>query len=242
MHDVFNVVCVASLNILNIMNWRHDAASWSSLRLSDGASAWAERWGGEYHELFVAATFFYMLADIVFLFVLPQCVKIPGPIVVHHVFAIMAMAVPWYHGTTHGYTLGVFMLADINTMFLILRKLLMRTPKAQLLPQIALPIISTCFYATWVLVRLVLFPIWLFTISGSEWASAWRRTGAPLNLFLVMPLANTFAVYLNFKWTWDLLSGMLRRSSSPAAAPKACPDDLAAPLNPGRAPLRAHEA
>mmetsp|Transcript_112830 Transcript_112830/g.319163 ORF Transcript_112830/g.319163 Transcript_112830/m.319163 type:complete len:266 (-) Transcript_112830:114-911(-) len=225
-HDVFNVLCISVLDALNLMNWRSDAAAWADVRLADGPEVWAARWSGAYQNTLLVYFCVYMIVDTVFVCLLPQSVKTPAAIFVHHLAVFAAMAIPWLHSATHGYTLGIFMMAEFNTLFLLLRKMVMRrSPKAKELPGCALLALSVCFYFTWVVVRLVLYPVWFFTVSLPEWLQAWERTGGPLNLFLVMPATTGFAVVLNFKWTWDLLSGVLRRRMRRAAAKEGGDDD-----------------
>lgn len=218
-HDVFNVVCISVLDVLNLMNWRLDGPAWAAVRLTDGPELWAGRWAGAYQDVLLAAVFIYMVMDGIFVCTLPQCVKIPKAIIVHHMASLAAMTIPWQHNATHGYTLGIFMLADFNTLFLLLRKMMMRTLKTnEGMPRILFLAVSACFYFTWVVVRLILYPVWLFTVSCPEWVAAWERTGRPANLFVVMPCANLFAVLLNFKWTWDLCSGLWKRKHSVSQA------------------------
>jgi len=211
-HDVFNVVCLTVLNALMITNWRLDSAVWAEARLFDGPSSWASRWSGHSQGLLLAFLFSYMVADSIFVHVLPQCVKIPGAIFLHHVACLAAMSIPWQYASTHGYTIGIFGMADLNTMFLLLRKIMMRSSKSKApMPRAVLVAISACFYITWVVVRLILYPVWFFTVSWPEWRAAWDRTGCPVNLFVVMPCTHLMAVLLNYKWTWDLCSGLWRR-------------------------------
>mmetsp|Transcript_27998 Transcript_27998/g.63371 ORF Transcript_27998/g.63371 Transcript_27998/m.63371 type:complete len:261 (-) Transcript_27998:153-935(-) len=218
-HDVFNLVCISILDVLSLLNWRFEASAWSTFRITDGPETWSSRWAGYYQDELMTAVFLYMVIDIVFVYLLPQSVKAPRAILVHHVACFAAMAIPWQYAATHGYTLGIFMTADFNTLFLVLRKMLMRTrtDQAPWLPW-ARHAVSAGFYFTWVSVRLVLYPVWLFAVSWPEWTSAWERTGSPLNIFAVMPLTNGFAVALNAKWTYDLLSKCLRRRRRNQAA------------------------
>mmetsp|Transcript_102038 Transcript_102038/g.304466 ORF Transcript_102038/g.304466 Transcript_102038/m.304466 type:complete len:287 (-) Transcript_102038:52-912(-) len=212
-HDVFNVACLFLLNWLTLINWRLDGAAWARVGLFDGPSMWAARWRGQCQGFLMAALLIYNIADITFVQVLPQSVKIPKAIVVHHTAVLAALSIPWQHSATHGYTIGIFMMADVNTMFLILRKLLLRSNSKAPVPNAALSAVSCGFYATWVVVRLILYPVWLFTVSGPEWLAAWERTGSPVNHFAVMPFTHSAAVLLNYKWTSDLCSSWLRRRS-----------------------------
>lgn len=211
-HDVVNVVCIAVLDVLVVANYKLDPAVWTSIKLSDGPDMWAARWSGNYQQALLSMVFVYMLIDSLFIVLLPQSVKVPLAIFMHHAVCILAMTIPWLHPATHGYTLGIFMSADFNTLFLILRKLLMRSSKSgRALPRMLLPLVSAGFYTTWLFVRLLLYPAWLVHVSWPEWTAERERTGKILNLFAIFPLANGFAVLLNFKWTWDLCSNMLRQ-------------------------------
>jgi len=211
-HDIINVLCLAVLNVLVLANWKFELAAWTPLNLTGGPDMWAARWSGQYQQALLGMVFFYMLSDSLFIIVLPQSVKVPSSILVHHAMCILAMAIPCLHPATHGYTLGIFMSADVNTLFLLLRKMLIRSSKSgALLPRVSLRLVETCFYTSWVVVRLLLYPIWLVTVSWTEWTAEKERSGTFLNLFAFMPLTNGAAVLLNFKWTWDLCSSLLRQ-------------------------------
>lgn len=219
LHDRFNLACIAFINVINFLNWRLDTAAWKNFSLLDGHDEWASRWTGDYEQSLLVALFAYMVFDTLFVCVFPQSVKTPGSILLHHVCVLFAMLVPLTHRATHGYTLGLFLVADLNTLFLTVRKMLLKSTSNG--PgTVVFSMVSFCFYITWVVIRLIIFPIWLFKISVPAYLAHWHRVGTPLNVFIVMPCSNFWACALNFKWTYDLGGGMLKRQSASGRSTK----------------------
>jgi hypothetical protein len=87
------------------------------------------------------------------------------------------------------------MLVEINTWLLIARRNLER-PNA---------IVEFLFYATWVLLRLVLYPflVWRFY---EEWLVAVRETGQVISPLILAPLLQVFLMSLNLQWTYEMVS------------------------------------
>lgn len=212
-HDTFNIFFISLLNILNLLNWHLDVAHWAGARLSDDGAKWSARWSGEYQNIFLAATYAYSILDTLAIIVVPTCVDGPKPIIFHHLAVIVALTVPLMNPNTHGYALGVFMFADFNTIFLILRKKMldMKKVSSSALLEMAFAFNEACFYATWVVVRLMLYPAWLYYLSVPEWQAGTDRTGSVWNVFVIMPIISLMIVLLNFGWTTMLLRSSIRR-------------------------------
>jgi len=212
-HDTFNIFCIGTLNILNLLNWHLDVAHWAGAQLTDDSAKWGARWSGEYQNIFLAATYAYSILDTLAIIMVPKCVDGPTAIIVHHLGVIVALTVPLVHPNTHGYTLGVFMFADFNTLFLIFRKKMIEMKKVSpsVLLELAFKFNEACFYATWVVVRLILYPAWLYYLSIPEWQAGTDRTGSILNIFVIMPITNVMVVVLNFVWTVMLIRSSIRR-------------------------------
>lgn len=170
------------------------------------------------------------MLDICFVAAVPQCVKSPISIVAHHASVMVSLIVP-IASPTHGYCVGIFLMADCNTFFLLVRKQLLHMKKATLLQQGSRAAMlhgvffvnEFFFYVTWVVIRLLMYPVWIFTVSVPEFSAAIAREGTWWNVCLIMPLllANVLISALNVVWTSELLLGIYRRGKSRRSAPKA---------------------
>lgn len=76
-----------------------------------------------------------------------------------------------------------------------------------------MPPVSVCFYATWIGIRLVLYPylIWEF------WLLYYgqMRQGHYLHPFIFCPVFQTILTLLNIKWTMDLVKRKLKTMRDP---------------------------
>mmetsp|Transcript_11522 Transcript_11522/g.29993 ORF Transcript_11522/g.29993 Transcript_11522/m.29993 type:complete len:129 (+) Transcript_11522:498-884(+) len=96
------------------------------------------------------------------------------------------------------------LLVEVNTFFLILRRLW------------HVPPVSICFYLTWIGIRLVLYPylIWEFALLYADKV----RQGQWLHPFFFCPAFQTMLTLLNVKWTIDLVQRKLKTLRDPSAA------------------------
>lgn len=92
------------------------------------------------------------------------------------------------------------MSVEINTWFLIARRHIFKRGKSS---ATLLSVVTVSFFSTWVLLRLILYPILLvlFIQKGFENRAAHGSFGA---LSFVVPIHFTLCA-LNFKWSADLL-------------------------------------
>jgi hypothetical protein len=57
--------------------------------------SFSEAWTGEWYDLFFQMTVYYFVADLIWVMVVPNCVKSPTTIVQHHVVTLIYLLVPY---------------------------------------------------------------------------------------------------------------------------------------------------
>lgn len=75
--------------VLNVLNW-----NWEIL-FDQKKESFSEAWTGEWYDLFFQMTVYYFVADLIWVMVVPNCVKSPTTIVQHHVVTLIYLLVPY---------------------------------------------------------------------------------------------------------------------------------------------------
>jgi len=211
-HDWFNLVALVPVIILNFSNW-----SCSDLRtvcgILGGVSV-TEIWHGEAFLLFWWTTLAYFVLDILWMLILPQCVKSPKVILQHHFATIGYIIVP-YIRPRYGYLMGSCMIVEVNTWFLIARRSFnkkgdkMFQPGVPLLKSLRLLAVSSCFYMSWFAIRLFFYP-YLLIVIVQEWLKLSNEIGSLINIMTITPFMQLIFIFLNIKWTIDLIRSKLK--------------------------------
>lgn len=125
--------------------------------------------------LFWTATMAYFAADGLFVALAPSCVKSPRTIILHHFISAGLILIPFFY-PVYQWCMSYDMLVEINTWLLIARRNVER-------PNVLLEVL---FYATWILLRLVLYPflVWRFF---QEWWRAVQETGVYISPLILDP-------------------------------------------------------
>ena len=240
-HDFFNLVVLIPVVVLNVMCWDWDVllhagagsatskggksmattsaaassnTSLSSLASQSSASVWmAQAWTGEWFSAFFAVTALYFLVDLLWIIVLPSCVKSPSTIIQHHIATMLYILIP-YSFPQYQWCMGACMIVEVNTWFLIARRVFNK----QAFPpwiidlsfvSIRVKLISIFFYITWIGIRCVLYP-YLMIAFYQNWMQHSQKVGTKINLvMLCVPLHAIFCL-LNLKWSYDLLLSKIR--------------------------------
>ncbi|KXZ55548.1 hypothetical protein GPECTOR_2g1097 [Gonium pectorale] len=168
--DVFNLVCIAWLNATNLYYLIT----------------------GRQFQVFYISCLLYFIADLVYVGVVPRCVKSPLVILAHHVITALYMLIP-YHYPQYEWCMSYCMLVEVNTWLLIAKR------------TVRLPFLEALFYVTWVLLRNIYYPylIWVFY---REWKLQTQVSGSPWNPILITPVFQTALTGLNFYWTLQLFT------------------------------------
>lgn len=210
-HDWYNIVSLIPLNILNGMNW-----SWpKTLGVVTGSVAVPDFWNGNYFEMFFWTTFSYFVVDVLWVIIMPICVKSPGVIMQHHVSTLLYLMIPRFY-PEYGWLMGACMCVEVNTWLIIARRVFNKSGKVAftLNAQIAggsmeIKLISVAFYITWILIRLVIYPA-LFVVVCLQYKERSERVGSYINVLMVAPFLQLIFCGLNFKWSYDLLLSKMR--------------------------------
>ena len=223
-HDFFNLIVLVPVTVLNVMNWNWDKLLWASNnhhhnnnnKLSNSFSHKLQAaWTGDWFEVFLGLTVAYFLLDLLWIQLLPHCVKSPGIIRSHHVAVLLFLWLPYQHPPVR-YCMGACMAVELNTWFLIARRVFNKQgfPPWTVLEvssfwSLRIKVISVAFYVTWIGIRCCLYPALLWPFYR-HWRDLTRQTGTPWNiLWPSVPLHAAFCL-LNLKWTYELILSKVR--------------------------------
>eukprot|EP00930_Biecheleria_cincta_P061160 TRINITY_DN46720_c0_g1_i1.p1 TRINITY_DN46720_c0_g1~~TRINITY_DN46720_c0_g1_i1.p1 ORF type:complete len:226 (-),score=32.86 TRINITY_DN46720_c0_g1_i1:36-683(-) len=153
------------------------------------------------HVAVIAVTILYLVVDVLWVVLQPRICKTPMAIIGHHVVLLIFIMDTLEHAS-HRVNASRALLVEVNTVLLTLRRLLGRPAWCEL-----------GFYATWVLIRLVWFPMLGAALLASTFGlqSPLKALPPPLSavVFEVQPpavrsyasLAFAAVVLLQFYWT-----------------------------------------
>ncbi len=207
-HDFFNLIVLIPIIALNVMNW-----NWDLMFHLKKKQTIADAWTGQWFDVFFGCTVMYFLVDLLWILLIPKCVKSPSTIIQHHIVTLVYIMVPFYSPEVR-WCMGACMSVEINTWFLIARRVF---NKAGFPPwiidlsivSIRVKLISICFYITWIGIRCILYPI-MMTYIAKRWWTQSSKVGTYLNIDLISPVLHSSFCILNFKWTYDLIMSKIR--------------------------------
>lgn len=208
-HDFFNLIVLVPVVVLNIMNW-----NWDILLDPYSKKTIPEAWTGDWFDIFFTVTLLYFLVDLLWVCLIPSCVKSPATIVKHHVVTLLYLLVP-YLAPEYQWCMGACMSVELNTWFLIARRVFNKQgfpPWIIGLPpffSIRIKLISIFFYLTWVIIRCILYPS-LMIVFTKMWNELSEEVGTRWNVLLVTQILHPVFCLLNFKWSYDLLMSKIR--------------------------------
>jgi hypothetical protein len=217
-HDFFNLVVLIPIIALNVMNW-----NWETLLNLKKKQTIVDAWTGEWFEMFFFSVVAYFAADLMWMFIVPKCVKSPMTIIQHHVVTMLYILIPYFRPELR-WAMGACMSVEINTWFLIARRVFNKQGFPPWIlnlsfVSIRVKLISICFYVTWFGIRCILYPIMLVYLV-KRWHLEYLKNGSWINIELVNPLVHVSFCILNFKWTYDLLMSKIRYYKRRAAGHK----------------------
>jgi len=210
-HDFFNLIVLIPVVALNVMNWNWDYFLKLMAGTEDGRVK--DAWTGEWFQVFFFTTLAYFLVDLVWIMVVPSCVKSPATIYQHHVATILYIMIPYYIADFQ-WCMGACMSVEINTWFLIARRVFNKQGFPPWIIDLSffsirVKLISVFFYVTWIAIRCIVYP-WLMPGFVTQYIEYSEKIDTYWNLLaLSIPLHAAFCL-LNFKWTYDLFSSKLR--------------------------------
>jgi hypothetical protein len=105
--------------------------------------------------------------------------------------------------------MGSILSVEVNTWFLILRRVVFKTPGRPVSPWIG-ETVSFMFYLTWILIRCIIYPSVLITFFYLA-AEKVQDSGTIFHLPLIFIPAHAALCILNLKWTYDLFKPVVKR-------------------------------
>lgn len=214
-HDIFNLIVLLPVIILNLANWDYTA-----IRQWAGAAAVTSipsSWHGHYFMPFWWTTCSYFVADVIFVLLSPRCVRSPSVIMKHHLITLAYICVPLYF-REYEWLMGSCLLVEINTWLLIARRFFNRAGDKPFFSigvpftkSLRIKVISVGFYVTWFAIRIIGYPALMLPVVRA-YDTHTMLTGTRLNALAIAPLFHLVFIILNFKWTVDLVRSKLRPS------------------------------
>jgi len=133
----------------------------------------------------------YIILDLFWIILTPRSVGSPSTIIFHHIISILGWFIQIYEPSLIFLT-RLALLVEFNTWFNILKR------------YYKYDIIYTCFYITWFLFRVFLYPI-LFFLSYNQYILFINTTGTYFNIALPLILICSSLTSLNLLWTYQLV-------------------------------------
>jgi TLC domain len=104
--------------------------------------------------------------------------------------------------------MGACLTVEINTWFLILRRVLYK--RKDFIHPIVTDVVSFFFYLTWIVIRMILYPLIMYIFVQMAVAEV-QTTGRLWHWPMMFLPVHFFLCILNLKWSYDLFAPMLRR-------------------------------
>ncbi len=211
LHDFFNLIVLVPIVVLNVLNWDWD-------KMFNGSNTtdipFVHAWTGEYFDIFFWTTVAYFLTDLVWVCVIPKCVKSPSTIIQHHVAVFAYLILPYFLPKVR-FLMGVLMSVELNTWFLIARRVFNKqgfSPWKLDIPyfiSVRVKLISIFFYTTWIMIRCVMYPYVLYVLSFP----LLRHKGYDdvKKAVLCAVFIQAIFCFLNGKWSLQLLNSKIRQ-------------------------------
>jgi hypothetical protein len=256
-HDFFNLIALVPVVVLNILNWNWDiifsdmfssSSSNSSSKTTTPAATTTntiqQAWTGEYFPLFYSVTIGYFIADLIWVCLVPHCVKSPSVIIQHHVATLLYLIIPFVYPQDE-WLMGACLTVEINTWLLIARRVFNKQGfgpwiihlnslgvTTTTFTPIRIKVISILFYITWFSIRCYIYPqimYILFTLWYADYKNSRVAGGAAGGYFgsavfnshyCICLLLQSIFVILNFKWTFDLFASKVRAMRSKGGTTK----------------------
>jgi TLC domain len=118
----------------------------------------------------------------------------------HHFVAIAYLSGPlaW---PEYRWFMGACLSVEINTWFLILRRVLYK--RKDRIHSFVMELVSISFYATWIVIRIVLYPMIMYIFIEMAYDRV-METGILWHWPMVFLPVHFFLCVLNLKWSYDL--------------------------------------
>ena len=191
-HDMFNIV-VLSLIVCVDLVYLTLATDLSEL----GTDELGADYEGLSDVLLISFTV-YLLVDLVWVILVPKCVPSnPVGIIIHHIACLVLISLPWMNRQFAWHT-AINLLVEVNTLLLTLRRNV-------LIKSTAYHVFNVLFYATWIILRLVLYPM-LVVFFYWEYIRYSVAISNYYNMLILASALEAFITAMGFKWTYDMVA------------------------------------
>jgi len=198
-HDPLNLVFLPAIVICIFLN------------LDFANEPWTQFWyKGDYFWWLFYVTLAYFVIDTIWIIVDPACVKSPPLIILHHAATTAYLLIPVFVLSTR-WLMCALLFVETNTFFLILRRYHNREHKTRWAPGTPLwlslldAFVQGSFYFTWVLIRCILYPLYLPLIILTYINYSQNEAGGNyFNVLLITPVFQMLFVWMNYTWSVDL--------------------------------------
>jgi hypothetical protein len=229
MHDFFNLIILVPIVVLNVLNWDWDALLYGKssgagavnnhnlhkghAAAARGAIPFLHAWTDEYFHLFFWTTVAYFTIDLLWVCIVPKCVKSPSTIIQHHIAVFLYLIIPYLYPQFR-FLMGVCMSVELNTWFLIARRVFNKqgfSPWQLDIPyliSVRVKLISIFFYITWIGIRCGVYPYVLYVMVYPM--SHVDEEGAAYIRYIAIALQTVFC-FLNANWSLQLLNSKIKQ-------------------------------
>ena len=184
-HDIFNIITLLPINILNYLNW-------NGLKIDYPNNDWK----GDYFWSLLVYFMIYILTDTYIIIKFPNCVKCPKIILGHHISTIISLTLPIFYENTR-WAMGGLLLVEFNTWHLTLRRVK--------LPYLLYLLNELLFYITW-----FTFRIYYNLILMKSIFKYWLKTDTCcLGILCLIP---NILLILNLKWSYSLIKNLIYKN------------------------------
>jgi hypothetical protein len=213
-HDFFNLIALIPIVVLDILNW-----NWQKINFGVSAKKdipFEHGFTGEYIDMLFYVFTAYVAIDLVWVLLIPNCVKSPKAIINHHIAVLLYLIIPkMYPG--FNFLLAILVSVEINTWFLIARRVFNKQGfkpwllKIPLICTVEIKFLSLCFYISWFLIRVLLYPYVYYIFYRMTKGPFLIQHGVPLWVLAISVIFHTGLCFLNCSWTYDLLGNKIRQ-------------------------------
>ena len=197
-HDYYNIIALLVIVSYDIY-YLSIATDFNLI----GTSKLAQEQHVQYHfNIFFAIFAAYITIDTLWILAQPKCVlSNPLTLIYHHIGAAAFLVIP-YSIQQFQWHFALNLIVESNTLFLVLKR---HTVSNSLVNKF----LNFLFYATWVLFRLVFYPI-VSVFMFYEYSRYTKEVGSWQNLMLLAPTLQVILTSMGYMWTYELVSKLLR--------------------------------
>lgn len=215
-HDFFNLIVLIPIVVLDILNWDWHKLNTIGISGKKDMIPFDHAFTGDYFDLLFQTFTAYMLIDLVWIMAIPQCVRSPKTIIIHHIAVLLYLILPTLYPRLN-FIMAILVSVEMNTWFTIARRVFNKQRfkpfivQLPFLPIIEIKFLSLCFYISWFAIRVILYPYIYYVFYSMIKGPFLIRNGIPMWVIVVSVVFHTGLCTLNCSWTYDLFRNKTRQ-------------------------------